>query len=375
MVDPETLAPKERPLDLKQEGATHLFLPEHEVGQKGPAHRRAVFYNPAMALSRDMSVSVATAEAARQGHKLRVWDALAATGVRGLRLLTETQAVESVLATDQSLGAFRTLEQNAAKEGSGRLVPLWHDAETAPERRSFDLVDIDPFGTPVPFLRAGVEAVVDGGMLAVTATDMAVLAGPETQTCLTRYGARAVRGYLSREGAMRILIAKIRAEAQVLNRTAVPQLSVIGGYHIRGYFRILAGNPTGEHGVSQVPFEGYEGPPLLNPRPSGPLWTGKLHDRDFVRSLPEIAHPGEEKAFPKLLTTLKSEAEVDCLFYHETGVLSKRLHLRSPPSRETIFEAVRAEGARITETHASPSGWRTELPLPRLEEIFRRIDR
>ena len=39
----------------------------------------------------------------------------------------------------------------------------------------FDVVDLDPYGSPTPFLDGAVQAVSEGGLLCVTCTDLAVL--------------------------------------------------------------------------------------------------------------------------------------------------------------------------------------------------------
>jgi tRNA (guanine26-N2/guanine27-N2)-dimethyltransferase len=46
----------------------------------------------------------------------------------------------------------------------------------SPEDR-FDVVDLDPYGSPHTFLDGAVQSVKDGGLLLVTCTDMAVLCG------------------------------------------------------------------------------------------------------------------------------------------------------------------------------------------------------
>lgn len=43
--------------------------------------------------------------------------------------------------------------------------------------KRFDVVDLDPYGTASLFLDGAVQAVADGGLLCVTCTDLAVLAG------------------------------------------------------------------------------------------------------------------------------------------------------------------------------------------------------
>jgi len=40
-----------------------------------------------------------------------------------------------------------------------------------------DVIDLDPYGTAAPFIDSAVQAVADGGLLCVTCTDLAVLAG------------------------------------------------------------------------------------------------------------------------------------------------------------------------------------------------------
>lgn len=39
-------------------------------------------------------------------------------------------------------------------------------------KRIFHCVDVDPYGSPSPFIDAAVQCVTDGGLLMVTATDM-----------------------------------------------------------------------------------------------------------------------------------------------------------------------------------------------------------
>ena len=63
----------------------------------------------------------------------------------------------------------------------------------------FDVVDLDPYGTAAPFLDVGVQAVRDGGLLAVTCTDMAILAGNHAETCYAKY-AREPQGAEQKNG-------------------------------------------------------------------------------------------------------------------------------------------------------------------------------
>lgn len=104
-------------------------------------------------------------------------------------------------------------------EDRGLLAPrmLMYQHQRASER--FDVIDLDPYGSPAPFLDAAVQAVSEGGeatltwaqsrargfrriltaqaflagLLCVTCTDMAVLAGNSGETCYSKYGAMALK--------------------------------------------------------------------------------------------------------------------------------------------------------------------------------------
>lgn len=60
------------------------------------------------------------------------------------------------------------------------------------EKRLFDVIDLDPYGTAVPFLESAIQAMADGGLLAVTFTDMAVLCARTPHVCFYKYGASPI---------------------------------------------------------------------------------------------------------------------------------------------------------------------------------------
>lgn len=341
-----------------------------DQGRAGPSSRKAVFYNPAMALSRDISIAVLTAESARRGKKLDFWDVTAATGVRSMRILKETDAVGSVLATDNNELAVEVLKKNADREGSGRINVVWKDAAERIPPGTFDAVDIDPFGTPVPFVEAGISAVREGGILAVTATDMAVLAGPARDACVERYSSSPLRNYLCREAGLRILLAYLARLSRLRGRSVTPLLSIISGYYVRCIVRLSADSGVALP-IGVVPFKGYSGPPLRTKSAGGPMWLGPLHDSDFISRIGGLERPGCGRAsFKKFIKILKDETKVDVLFYYESGVLSRQLHLESPPPLSSVAQALSERGYAFARTHASEGGWRTDAPASEVEDAF-----
>lgn len=57
------------------------------------------------------------------------------------------------------------------------------------QKTLFDVVDLDPYGSAVPFLESALNSLADGGLLAVTFTDMAVLCARTPHVCFYKYGA------------------------------------------------------------------------------------------------------------------------------------------------------------------------------------------
>lgn len=77
----------------------------------------------------------------------------------------------------------------------------------------YEVVDLDPYGTPVQFLDSAVQSVSEGGLLLVTATDMAVLCGSNGEACHAKYGIYPLHKPYCHEMALRILLACVEKHA------------------------------------------------------------------------------------------------------------------------------------------------------------------
>ena len=93
----------------------------------------------------------------------------AATGARGLRVLNEAAGVGEMVLTDSHPAAFEVLERNAGPFRTLGAVARHRDARRPIETSAFDYVDLDPYGSPLPYLDSALEALRPGGVLAVTA--------------------------------------------------------------------------------------------------------------------------------------------------------------------------------------------------------------
>lgn len=198
-------------------------------------------------MNRDLSVLMLRhLQRERSGSDMRVLEALSATGLRAIRYAREVPGVKVVVANDLDPGAVETIARNVAHNGGdvpGVVVPNCGDAISvmtaarAPRDR-YDVVDLDPYGGAAIFLDSAVQAVTNGGMLAVTCTDLAVLCGNMPEACFARYGASPLKCAATHEMAVRIVLHAIQGAANRHGRAIEVMLCVKIDFYVRLFVRV-----------------------------------------------------------------------------------------------------------------------------------------
>ncbi|MFN4133552.1 MAG: tRNA (guanine(10)-N(2))-dimethyltransferase [Candidatus Hadarchaeales archaeon] len=349
-----------------------------------------VFYNPKMAPCRDISVAVAQVISKKIGS-LKVCDPLAGVGVRGLRYAAEVSGVSEVLLNDHSEIAreliLRNLELNGLRaevHGEDANSLLWKN------RGRFNLLDLDPFGSPAPFLDAAFAALQRRALLAVTATDTAPLCGVHPKACVRRYGALPLKTEYCRELGIRILIGFTQRVAGKHEFAIRPLLSHATDHYFRVYFYAERGARRADEAMENLGrishcfacgrryiFPGLA--PNLSSKcfcgktlsHAGPLWSAEIGDRAFIG---EVVKELAKRNFPpasleiNLLNRLMEEASGPPTFY-DVNRLAKILRVRSPKI-EKLLEAIRAAGFFASRTHFSPTGFRTNASYEVITRAF-----
>ena len=114
-------------------------------------------------------------------NNVRILEALSATGLRSIRYAKEINGVKEIVANDISKRAVASIANNVKANHVDHLVTPSHSDATMvmysnrKKEDRFDIVDLDPYGSPTPFLDGAVQSVSEGGLLCVTCTDLAVL--------------------------------------------------------------------------------------------------------------------------------------------------------------------------------------------------------
>lgn len=178
--------------------------------------------------------------------QIRILDALSATGLRALRYVKEIPYVTSVTANDISSSATASIKLNAEYNGiTDKIQPTTGDAKSlmyhtvAHTKDLFSVIDLDPYGTAVPFLDAAVQAVHDGGLLCVTCTDAGVFASvgfPEKT--FSQYGGVSWKGTQGHEAGLRLILNAVATSAARYGLAVEPLLSLNIDFYARLFVRI-----------------------------------------------------------------------------------------------------------------------------------------
>jgi len=327
-----------------------------------------------MAADRDLNVAVVRAWRSGDARGRRGWEMLAATGARGLRVLHEAGGFESFELTERDPAAVEVLERNAAPFAAEGARARVHDARVALAEAAFDYVDLDPYGTPVPFLDAALAAVAPGGLLAVTATDTRVLAGAQAGVAERRYGGRPIRGRLGPESGLRLLLAYIARQAEERDLRIVPRLAYVGDHHVRAYVTVAtrpehdAGSPIGP-----IHTDAWTGPTIAPGGIYGPMWLGPLFDPELVEALRSPTTPADSRRTARTLEVLRGECRVDRPFYYESNVLARELRLAEPPSPTAMVAELIRRGHRAAPSHARDGAFRTDASHEAVAECARAL--
>ena len=366
------------------EGKTRALVPnleKYRIGRKiEPAHA-PVFYNPAMELNRSLSVLAVEAYARLFNYKdLTVCEPLSGTGIRGLRYLNETSCVSRVIMNDIDEEAYKLIMLNVERSKAEDRVEIYNmDASQLLlnlRGRIIDVVDIDPFGSPIEFIYTAIRALRHRGLLAITATDVGVLMGRYPQKCVRRYGARPIYSIdYSREIGLRILVGAVAKMALQLDYGVKPLLCYYEGHYYRCFLMLLKDRSDA---VSTVKNLGY----LIHVRSTsevkflrkypickiarrdvdvgGPLWTGSIIDLDFVKEIYDVLNEREyirsNGKLMKMVEDFIDEAPLSDIPYYTTSTICRGLGTEI--SSKKLIEELRKAGIDASRTHMDSRGVR-----------------
>lgn len=355
-----------------REGSVTIEVPE------------GVFYNPLMEVNRDLSVALL--KVAKPALRDYV-DATAATGVLGLRIARETGQRGLVL-NDVSPRAARALRRNARRNRVACEVTC-KNASALLHERHFDGVDLDPFGSPAPFLDGAARSAFR--FLAVTATDRAVLCGSH-RAGPRNYGAATLLTEDHPEIGLRVLAGSALRHLALRDKGGSLLFSASYAHFYRLWLKVTEGAAAGDRALAGLGFIsrcracGFRGvhPGLAPPLPercpecgkraarAGPLYLGPLRNRGLAKKLARFLRKQEWPRAPaEARFAARSAEEVEGVGYFEFHPLCREARVEPPPLDEFLGR-LRARGYEASRSVFSGTGIKSDASKSDLVRALKR---
>ncbi len=393
------------PTELVQEGKVKVLVPKLKAFAKLPSEyapsKAPVFYNPVMELNRDMAVLALQTHQQMMNREISVCEPLTSSGIRGIRFAAEVKGVKQVLINDINEKAIQLASHNVQMNGlNGKITMQNEDANrllscyNAPLKR-FDAIDVDPFGSPAPYIDSALRALRDGGLLALTATDMAPLCGVHPKACIRKYGGKPLRTEYCHELATRLLAGCLATMAAKQDIGIRILFSHCTDHYIRVYAIIAYSAKKADESIRNMGYvlhcancfhrETTKG--LFGLQPStkcsecgskidfaGPLWLGKIIDGQFCelmeRKAKHIPLKNSGKIW-KTLTLTKCEANAP-ITYYVLDAISDKLTL-PVPSVNTLLQTLHQKGFQAVRTHFDSKGIKTDASANVMKALLREV--
>ncbi|GAA5834311.1 hypothetical protein JCM11251_007955 [Rhodosporidiobolus azoricus] len=394
-------------------------------------------------------------------YKFSLLEALSATGLRAIRYAKELPLLKYVVANDLSASAVEDIKRNIAyndlspaglsslpgyvegqevkaggkwskamveearegkvrvNEGDACVYMYQHRGETD----RFDCIDLDPYGSAVPFLDAAMNAIQDGGLMCVTCTDVGVLAGHNyPEKAFSAYGGLCANAEYSHEVGLRLVLHSLATTAARYGRYIEPQLSLSIDFYVRVFVRVYTGPKEVKALASKTSLVYYchscqsphfqplgrvsERPNAKDPKNvntsyhipqgppkgmgdgergdrcgecggafhiAGPLWSAPIHNKAFVSEMLEHVEANADSfktsdRIKGMLTVAKSEVETP--LYFSPAKMASLFHATCPPI-QTIGSALLNAKYQISRSHAVAGSIKTDAPRKFVHDIIR----
>lgn len=173
-----------------------------------------------------------------------ILDALSATGLRALRYANEIPFVTSITANDMSEKATESIALNVKHSKLEDMIQAHTGNAIAymysfVDKKGYDVIDLDPYGTAAPFMDSAIQAINDEGLLCVTCTDSAIFASHGyLEKTYSLYGGLPLIGDACHEGGIRLILHALASSAGRYGMAIEPLLSLSIDYYIRIFVRV-----------------------------------------------------------------------------------------------------------------------------------------
>lgn len=344
------------------EGKAVLDVPSARVVSK----KLPVFYNPVMKLNRDIAILFVNA----WGKQIRVADVLAGSGVRSIRLKKECKSVNEVFTNDADPKAVASIRKHAKKNKVKLNITQGDASIFLLNSEGFDYIEVDPFGSPNPFLDAAVRRVARDGVIAITATDTSALAGSHMKAGIRKYWGRPLRFWAMHEIGIRLLARKAQLVASQYDKALIPVFCHQSSHYVRLYMKCQKGKAKADAVLKEhkyvhlcrkclslaVSVENRKQCCKKQTEVAGPVWAGQLWDKALTKKMQK--HATDEAK--ELLDIIVKECQVQTVGFHDFYRYCS-LKRKTVPKKDWVLKQIKKRGFKAVPTHFSTQGIRSEI--------------
>ena len=375
-----------------EEGLTKIEFPEFDkVSSQAP-----VFYNPHMELNRDLSILALQVFQKEQERDIDICDLFGGSGIRGIRYKNEIDGVGRVAINDISETANEFEHHNIELNNLDDVEVHQHDASMflRMNRGKFDVIDIDPFGTPSPFLDSAGYCARKDSLLCVTATDTSALCGTYPEPCIRKYNSKPYKSEYCHETGIRILAGFVALTLAKYKKYIEVKMSHSTEHYMRLYIEVKKGSKNSDESLKNMGYISHcknclhrqtsngmasaldEFCPVCGEKliHAGPLWLGEIQNKEFIQKMiDETEHKkiNTEKEALKLLNSCLIESNAPATFF-DVHTICRVLKI-SAPKLDLIFESILEEGYTAVKTHYNPLGIKTDASIENIVDIIKNI--
>lgn len=372
-----------------EEGLTKIEFPEFDkVSSDAP-----VFYNPHMELNRDLSILAIQVFQKQEDREIDICDLFGGSGIRGIRYKNEIEGVGNVAINDISELANEYELHNIKLNNLDDIDVYQHDASMflRMKRGEFDVIDIDPFGTPSPFLDSLGYCARRNSLLCVTATDTSALCGTYQEPCIRKYNAKPYKSEYCHENGIRILAGFVALTLAKYSKCIDIQMSHSTEHYMRLYIKIKKGSKKSDESLKNIGYISHcknclhrqttyglasaieETCPVCGEKliHTGPLWLGNIQNAEFIKEMIDESNNkkiNSEKQALKLLNSCFLEAEAPATFF-DVHAICKSLKI-SAPKFDLILDEMKNRGFIAIKTHYNPLGIKTDAKINDIKNIL-----
>jgi tRNA (guanine26-N2/guanine27-N2)-dimethyltransferase len=361
------------------EGNTKLKIPEDATISK----KDKIFYNPIMEVNRDISVSIVQSFLNKYDRdEFFICDPLGGSGARGLRYANELEmnsGAPHITIGDINPNAIKLAQANVELNKLNNVNIVHKDANVllSENFRKFNVVDIDPFGAPAPYLDSAIRSIITkNGILCMTATDTAVLYGSYRKTCIRNYDATPLKG--NKELAIRLLVGYAIRMASKYDIGLKPIFSHFTAHYVRTFLITERGAKKADEAVDKLGYvKNVEEEYIIKSRKEGNsdgfcglYYLDNLTDENITKDAIKIAEERNySKESIKVMKTVFEESLINIVGCFDVHKICKNIKKKVPPI-DILMNELTEIGFKVCRTHHNPHSIKSDAKLIDIVEFI-----